>query len=720
MIDILLKSVTSALHKTNNQQALQEQDIKEERNKAIQELSKSHKSISKLAKNIITVVDSKTATANEKYYKIEALVFDYQTNDEIDYSILEDLDHQILKESKKHSFYQILETLSLKLQRRVSPVIKVLVFERSSKATELLEAIDHFKNSDGNIGNNPPTDFLTSPDLSAVKTVEGFSISLYKCLLFIHTAKAIKAGHLNLAHSYRFRAIQDYLIDKDYWDKNKESILSHNGLLEYADGKAYLSTLKTELDKKYESVNNRFSKGKNPYLLIKDGRVSRVTTPKTDFEEKSFISSTLSEGGYIPILQLLKEVNQASNFTDCFKHLSPKNVKMKPREEMLMAGLIGKGCNIGLGKLASISEGISEHRLQNTVNWFFSIDNIRSANRKIVDAIHQLALANNYLHNADVIHSSSDGRKVNVAVDCLHANRSFKYFGNDKGVTIYTFIDETQSLFHSSVFSSSDREAPYVIDGLMANPVSEQKRIHSTDTHGYTEQIFAVSHFLGVAFAPRIKNIGAQRLYSFSARKTYYKKGYKILPSRPINKKLILEHWDDILRFIATIKTRHATASQLFKRLSSYAQDHPLYKALKEFGRVIKSQFILSYYDDLELRQQIQKQLNRIELSNKFSHAVFFDNDQAFQDGGLEEQEAMVACKLLLQNAIILWNYLYLSELVANTTDMDERLDLVNSISSASILNWKHVNLRGEYNFRKKAANDSRFDMDKIWALKLN
>jgi len=170
---------------------------------------------------------------------------------------------------------------------------------------------------------------------------------------------------------------------------------------------------------------------------------------------------------------------------------------MKPREDMLMAGLIGKGCNIGLGKLASISEGISEHRLHNTVNWFFSIDNIRSTNHKIVDAIHQLALANNYLHDADVIHSSSDGRKVNVAVDCLHANRSFKYFGNDKGVTIYTFIDETQSLFHSSVFSSSDREAPYVIDGLMENPVPEQKRIHSTDTHRYTEQIFAASHFLG-------------------------------------------------------------------------------------------------------------------------------------------------------------------------------------------------------------------------------
>jgi len=74
---------------------------------------------------------------------------------------------------------------------------------------------------------------------------------------------------------------------------------------------------------------------------------------------------------------------------------------------------------------------------------------------------------------------------------------------------------------------------------------------------------------------------------------------------------------------MATFKSNHTSASQLFKRLSSYAQTNPLYKALKEFGHIIKSQFILTYYDDLKLRQQIQKQLNRVELTNIFAHAVF-------------------------------------------------------------------------------------------------
>lgn len=577
LVDTLLKCVTATSHKAKSQLAQHEQSIRAERDNAIQALSQSHKSMSELAKGIIAVVNAKGATPNEKYYKIEELVHEFQTDDEIDIELLEALENQLQGEQKNQAYYELLEALSLKLQRRVSGIVKSLCFDENSEAGELLEAIKHFRETDGGIGHTPPVGFLNAAELAVVTRYDKIVIPLYKCLLFFHLATAIKAGKLNLRYSYRYRAIQDYLIDKTHWQKNKETILRDTGLLAFVDGSAYLDTLKKRLNDRYIQVNERIIKGDNLYFSLDRYGNPRIRTPRTDFEDKSFISNTLSQDGYIPILQLLKEVNQACSFTGSFKHLSPKNVKMKPTEEVLMAGILGKGCNIGVSKLASISAGIREYTLHNTVTWFFDIDNIRNANRKIVAEIHKLALANNYLYQPPVIHSSSDGRKINVAVDCLHANHSFKYFGKDKGVTIYTFIDERQSLFYNTVFSSSDREAPYVIDGLMENPVPAEGQVHSTDTHGFTEQIFAATHFLGVAFAPRLKNLGRQRIYGFSAKKTYHKKGYKLLPSRTINQKLILRHWDDILRFMATIKSHHATASQLFKRLSSYAQDHPLW-----------------------------------------------------------------------------------------------------------------------------------------------
>ena len=454
-------------------------------------------------------------------------------------------------------------------------------------------------------------------------------------------------------------------------------------------------------------------------MLVGAGRRCRVRTPKTDYESRSFIASTLTQQGIVLILDLLKGVDRVCQFTGAFKHFSTKHRKMKPTNEALMAGILAQGCNIGLGKLAKISTGLEIDALRNTVNWYFDQDNIRAANRKITDVIQELALANNYVQQPPTIHSSSDGRKMNVAVDCLHASYSYKYFGHEKGVTDYTFVDERQALTHALVFSSSDREAPYVLDGLVDNPVTHG-HVHSTDTHGFTEQIFGAAHLMGISFAPRLANLHKQRLYGFSARKTYQRKGYPLLPSRTINQKLILEHWDDILRFIATIKTHRSTASQLFKRLSSYAKDHSLYKALKEFGRVIKTQFILTYYDDVELRQRIQKQLNLAEQANKFSRAVFFDNDQAFQDGSLLQQEAAITCKLLLQNSIILWNYLSLSDCVINTSDPHERQQIIDAIRRGSVITWSHVNLRGEYSFTPPSANDYVFDFEKIKALQIS
>lgn len=283
---------------------------------------------------------------------------------------------------------------------------------------------------------------------------------------------------------------------------------------------------------------------------------------------------------------------------------------------------------------------------------------------------------------------------------------------------MYTFIDERHALFHSTVISASDREAAYVIDGLMQNEVIKSD-IHSTDTHGFSEAIFTATHMIDTAFAPRFKKIGDQRIYGFSSKSTYQKRGYSIVPSRTINQKLILKNWEDILRFMATIKLRYSSASQLFKRLSSYAKDHPLYRALKEFGRIIKTKFILTYYDDAELRQRIEKQLNKVELANKFSKAVFFANNQEFLDGTKEEQEIATGCKVLIQNAIILWNYLYLSQRLSITADPGEREDMIVAITGGSITVWRHVNLQGEYDFTRPAANEALFDMQRILALKI-
>ena len=63
----------------------------------------------------------------------------------------------------------------------------------------------------------------------------------------------------------------------------------------------------------------------------------------------------------------------------------------------------------------------------------------------------------------------------------------------------------------------------------------------------------------------------------------------------------------------------------------------------------------------MKLRQRIEKQLTRIEASNKFAKAVFYANSGELSRAKPDEQNISVACKIMIQNSIILWNYLYLS-----------------------------------------------------------
>jgi TnpA family transposase len=83
---------------------------------------------------------------------------------------------------------------------------------------------------------------------------------------------------------------------------------------------------------------------------------------------------------------------------------------------------------------------------------------------------------------------------------------------------------------YSTVFSSADRESAYVIDGLMHNEVVKSD-IHSTDTFGFSELVFGVSHLLGFSYAPRFKNLKRQRLYIFKSRRGLDRSAWKIKPT---------------------------------------------------------------------------------------------------------------------------------------------------------------------------------------------
>jgi TnpA family transposase len=615
---------------------------------------------------------------------------------------------------KNSDYYNILESKSIKLQRKVSDIIKNITFDEDSSDEPLIEAIEYYKSRDGMI-TSPPLDFLDSDELSNVFDKNNkLRKSLYKVLLFKHIAFTIKSGTLNLQYSSKYRSFEDYLISKEVWQTQKMYILQKSGLYKLVKFEAVSTELEKILTVQYKATNKNIIN--SPHIGIDDK--IRINTPAKKVEMEYSGIDLFPKNKFISLFEVINTINSLCNFTNSFEYWQGKYNRDKPKKEIIFAGIMAYGCNIGISKTAKISKNIKQNELENTVNWYFSDENLNQANNKILELIESLELHKIFKEDKSKVHTSSDGQKFNIAVDSLNANYSYKYFGKGKGVSVYSFIDESHRLFYSTVINSSEREAAYVIDGLLNNDVVVSD-IHSTDTHGYSEIVFAITHLLGISFAPRIKKWQNQNLYTFD--RVSESKDYLIKADKKINTQLIESQWDDILRMVATIKLKETTASQLFRRLSSYSKQHPLYRAIKEFGRIIKTLFLLKYIDDVELRQDIEKQLNKLESSNKFSKAVFYGNNQEFTQDTKEEQQIAEGCKRLIKNAIVCWNYLYLSKQLLETESEEEREQLLKQIKNSSVVAWSHINMQGEFDFSDEVLKDSiKFDLEEIGKLKIN
>ncbi|MFC2137802.1 Tn3 family transposase [Bacteroidota bacterium] len=633
---------------------------------------------------------------------------------------LSKLEKTNLSSLKEHLFYEQLSKGYRRINNRVGGIIQILEFNPNTSDLKIMEAIQNYQKRNGKISNNAPFEFIKQENRKRIWSKEKeFNSQMYKIILFIEAANHIKSGTLNLKYTDEYKSAENFLIPIEKWKKSKQSLIERAQLNINTDFKLFIEKSKEELKKHYIKTNDNIEN--NKYLkFTKDGK-SKIFTPKDDKPDSDRIIDLLRSDDYLPLIKVLSDVGSSSDFLSSFTHYNRKNFKKSPDDKVFYAGIIALGCNIGVHKMGKISKGIGSDVLDYTIKWYFSKENIDDANKQLIFKIDELSLSKIHINKKNELHTSSDGQKFNVSVPSIHANYSYKYFGSGKGVTAYSFIDEKSKLFYNTVISSTEREAGNVIDGLMHDE-DTGSTIHSTDTHGFSEIAFAITNCLGIFFAPRIKNYSDLTLYTFKdqKRKKYEEYCYKILPDRSkyINENIIEEQWDNILRLLVTIKLRETTASKLLKRLSSYPRQHPLNKAIKEVGRIYKSIFILIYLNDLSLRQSTEKMLNKIEQSHQFAKALFFGNNQEISQETKEDQEVVVSNRHLIQNAIILWNYLKLSDILSKIEDENDFNNILNIVKSSSVMSWQHINLHGEYDFNSISSDDPKtFNMDKISSL---
>jgi len=164
-------------------------------------------------------------------------------------------------------------------------------------------------------------------------------------------------------------------------------------------------------------------------------------------------------------------------------------------------------------------------------------------------------------------------------------------------------------------------------------------------------------------------------------------------------------YWDELLRLAASLRHGWAPASLLLARLQAGSRRNPLTEAVQEYGRLIKTNFVLAWLADEELRTRVGRQLNNGEQLHALRRAIFYANEGHIRQRTPEQQAEQAPCLAIVVNAIIAWNNVY-TTLVLDELRADGELITTGEIEHISPLAHQHIHLYGHYPFNQATRPD--------------
>ena len=125
----------------------------------------------------------------------------------------------------------------------------------------------------------------------------------------------------------KYRNFEDYLIDKDEWDKNKETLLKVHELEGLKDYDEFIKPVKEKLEQSFKQTNENIRKGLNTYFTATDDSYI-LKTPKLDKQEdEESIAKYFPANEYISVIDLLRAINAETDFLSSFQHYNQATVR---------------------------------------------------------------------------------------------------------------------------------------------------------------------------------------------------------------------------------------------------------------------------------------------------------------------------------------------------------------------------------------------------------
>lgn len=522
-----------------------------------------------------------------------------------------------------------------------------------------------------------------------VVTEQGIERRYYEMAVMCELKDALRSGDVWVVGSRQFKDFEEYLLPQAVFEQQLA-----DGAVELPvplEAKAYLDERLGALRELLEEVNQLAAAGELPDVQI-DDRGLKISPIEDDTppEAKDLVAQVYGILPPVKITHLLQEVMGWIDFTQQFTHL--KSGEPSRDRKLLLTAILSDASNLGLEKMAQATPGVSAAKLAYHVAWHVRTDTYSKALAELVNYHHQLPFSK---HWGDGTTSSSDGQRFKAGSHAEQSGFRNAKYGDEPGVLFYTHVSNQYAGFHIKVINGPARDATHVLDGLLYHESDLKIEEHYTDTAGFTDHVFAMCHWHGFTFAPRIADLKDKRLYVQGKAADW--PALASIVGGNLNLKAIEERFEEVKRMVVSTAQGTVTVSLLLRKLAAYPRQNGIALALREMGRIERGIHTLKWLRQPAFRRRVGAGLNKGEARHKLARAVFFNRLGEVRDRAFEDQQNRASGLNLVMQAITVWNTVYIERAVAELRKHRHIDDAL--LQHVSPLGWGHIILTGDYDW---------------------
>jgi TnpA family transposase len=251
-------------------------------------------------------------------------------------------------------------------------------------------------------------------------------------------------------------------------------------------------------------------------------------------------------------------------------------------------------------------------------------------------------------------------------------------------MTVYWFRRDDGIATRVKVLGNQEWEAWHVLDELLHPLTGRGLQASCGDTQGQFLALWGLAELVGKEILARFRRPSTVRLFKSDARNRADLNNLRV-----INWEIIKESLPSLLRLADAIRNRKVAAAEIFRRWHLFDEmGRDVADALRELGKIDRTEFLLRYAQDQELQRKIQHACNAAEAWNSFHEAIFWGNGGKLRSNNPEKQEQILLALTILMNAIIFFN-------------ADRYGEKLRKAKSPTPVIWDHIQLLGRYQFQR-------------------